>query len=429
MQLQSQKRFILAAMMVPLMLLAPAGAVSAKPEKESVTTASLDKDVRERLLSDAAHAWSFFTRRTGGFDGMTSVNIWRQGKGYGSYDIATMWDTGSIILATVSARSIGLIDQAEFEKRIDGVIKFLNRATTTYRGARLPNFRSSSINGRSVEAGYDATDTGRLFVALHVLEGATDGKYKAADIMKLWKVEATVADGVMQDIKGGKMSPAFSNIYRYYVSHGYQLWNVPHDPVYSGPSPTLNKAAKDRFLKELGSIGPISSEPSLNEIIELGGSPYSTVIAETLGAAQKARYEETGKLTAVSEGPIDQEPWFTYQGYDLTREGKGDYAWTVYPWRTDEKWATPEFAETFRVISSKAAFLWFAAFPDDYTQKLWEAVREKARSEQYGYHPGVYEKSGVPPQNIDVNTNSMILSAIAYILNGRQPLIEANVGS
>jgi hypothetical protein len=101
----------------------------------------------------------------------------------------------------------------------------------------------------------------------------------------------------------------------------------------------------------------------------------------------------------------------------------------VYPWQTDKKWATAKFAEDFRVISSKAAFLWFAAFPDDYTQKLWEGVRETARAKEFGFHPGVYEKSGVAPQNIDVNTNAMILSSIAYILNGRQPLIATPVGS
>lgn len=427
--MQTYKRLILTALTLSTLLLAPLGAATAKPENDAVGAPAINDETRERLLSDAAHAWSFFTRPKRGFYGMTSVNIWPEGKSYGSYDIATMWDTGSIILATISARSIGLIDQAEFEKRIDGIMAFLDRATTTYKGAKLPNFRSSSITGRSVESGYDTTDTGRLFVAMHVLEGATSGKYKAEDLMKKWQVEATISDGAMQDIKGGSMSPAQSNIYRYYVSRGYELWQVPHAPVYSGPAPDRDNAAKAQFLKELASIGPISTEPSLNEIVELGASSYGSVIAETLGAAQKARFKETGKLTAVSEGPVDKEPWFTYQGYDLEREGTGERAWTVYPWQTDKKWATAKFAEDFRVISSKAAFLWFAAFPDDYTQKLWEGVRETARAKEFGFHPGVYEKSGVAPQNIDVNTNAMILSSIAYILNGRQPLIATPVGS
>lgn len=420
-------RFVLAAVTIPVLLFASPDLASANAKKDAVSPPPLDSSQRERLLGDAAHAWSFFTRKTRGFYGMPSVNIWREGKGYGTYDIATMWDTGSIVLATVSARSIGLIDQAEFDKRIEGILTFLDRATTTYKGAPLPNFRSNPFNGRSVERGYDATDTGRLFVALHVLEGATNGKYKAEALMKKWEVSATISDGAMQDIKGGKMSPAQSNIYRYYVSRGYQLWDVPHAPVYSGLSPDRDAAAKERFLAELGTIGPISSEPSLNEIIELGPSPYAAVIAETLGAAQKARYAATGKLTAVSEGPVDKAPWFTYQGYDLTRDG--EHAWTVYPWQTDEKWATPEFAEDYRVVSSKGAFLWFAAFPDDYTQTLWEEMREKARAPKFGFHPGVYEKTGAAPQSIDVNTNAMILSAIAYILNGRQPLISTHVGS
>lgn len=425
--MQFQTRHMISVVIASLMFFTHIGAVAAKPEAEPTRTVVIDKDVRERLLEDAAHAWSYFERPRRGFAGMTSINIWREGKSWGAYDIATMWDTGSIILATISARSIGLIDQAEFEKRIDGIMSFLKAATTVYKGARLPNYRSNPANGRSVEAGYDATDTGRLFVALHVLEGATDGKYRAEDLMKLWQVSATISDGAMQDIKGGKVLPAQSNIYRYYVSRGYELWDVPHDAVYNGQAPTLNKAARNRFLKELASIGPISSEPSLNEIVELGGSPYSTVIAETLNDAQVDRYKRTGKLTAASEAPVDKDPWFTYQGYDLTREG--EHAWTVYSWTTDKKWSTPQFAENFRMVSSKAAFLWFAAFPSDYTKKLWTAVREKARADEFGFHAGVYEKSGEPPQNIDVNTNATILSSIAYILAGQQPLIEQKVGS
>lgn len=416
----SLSRVLLAAVTVPFFLLVNAGQPQAKPYEATESPVVVDADMREKLMSDARHAWSYFERVTGRFAGMPSINVWRQGANYGSYDIATMWDTGSIILATISARSIGIIDQREFDRRITGIMKFLDRATTTYKGAKLPNFRSNSNTGRSIEGGYDATDTGRLFVALHVLDRATGGKYKAEALMKKWNISATVSDGALQDIKGGKLNPARSNVYRYYVSHGYRLWDIAHAPVYAGTSPDANEAARARFIEELSSIGPISSEPSLNEIVELGGSPYGRVIAETLGAAQKKRFAETGQLTSVSEGPIDEEPWFTYQGYDLSRNN--DTAWTVYPWITDPKWATPEFAEKFRMVSAKAAFLWFATYPSDYTRELWTAVREKARAEKFGYHAGIYETSGKVPTSIDVNTNATILSAIAYLLNDQQPL-------
>ncbi|AHB49944.1 hypothetical protein W911_04515 [Hyphomicrobium nitrativorans NL23] len=421
----SLSRVLLASITVSFFSLVHPGQPQAKPYEAAGSPLVMDADTRERLMSDARHAWSYFERVTGRFAGMPSINIWRQGASYGSYDIATMWDTGSIILATISARSIGIIDDREFERRIGSIMKFLDRATTTYKGAKLPNFRSNSNNGRSIEAGYDATDTGRLFVALHVLDRATGGKYKAEALMKKWNISATVSDGALQDIKGGKLKPAQSNIYRYYVSHGYRLWDIPHAPVYSGASPDSSEAARARFIEELSSIGPISSEPSLNEIVELGGSPYGRVIAETLNAAQKKRYADTGKLTAVSEGPIDEEPWFTYQGYDLSRGN--EKAWTVYPWITDPKWATPEFAEKFRLVSAKAAFLWFAAYPSEYTRELWMAVREKARAEKFGYHAGIYETSGKVPKSIDVNSNATILSAIAYLLNDQQPLTQLKI--
>jgi hypothetical protein len=179
--------------------------------------------------------------------------------------------------------------------------------------------------------------------------------------------------------------------------------------------------ARQAFLKEIASIGAISTEPNLSEEVEIGGSPYSQTIAEVLGAAQLRRYEETSRLTCVSETPIDQEPWFTYQGYDLSQDGED--AWTVHSWKTEKRWSTPEFAARFRLVSTKAAFLWYAIQPDDYTEKLWRHVRTIARAQRYGFHPGVYESSGKAPGNIDVNTNAAVLEAVAFALKDRQPLL------
>jgi hypothetical protein len=378
------------------------------------TASEIPTAIAADLRRDAEHAWKFFERKSAALPGLTAPNIWPVGEGrYDSYNIVTMWDVGSIIMATVSARSIGLIDEADFDRRITSIKAFLKRATYTHRKARVPNFRSRTDNGASVENGYDATDTGRLFIALHVLEKFTDGKYDFASLFKHWTINETVKDGQISDFKGGKYTPAQSNIYRFYVGRGYDLWSIEHAPVYEGEAPDASAAARSAFLKTLGEIGPIATEPSLTEIVELGPSPYATVIADVLGERQQKRYEETGKLTSVSETPIDRAPWFTYQGYDLTRQGEA--AWTVYPYATDKKWQTPTFADENRVINAKAAFLWYAVQPTPYTEKVWNYVREQARSGKYGFHPGVYEATKSPSTNIDLNTNATILEAIAYI--------------
>ena len=98
----------------------------------------------------------------------------------------------------------------------------------------------------------------------------------------------------------------------------------------------------------------------------------------------------------------------------------------MYPYATDERWETPTFASENRTISTKAAFLWYAVQPNDYTEKVWSYMREQAKSEKHGFHPGVYEATKTPSTNIDLNTNAAILESIAYILNNRKPLVDLN---
>lgn len=386
-------------------------------------SASLTDQQREQLLEDARAAWQFFEQPGRHVHGLVPANIWQEEPDqFGSYRILTMWDVGSILLATISAHALGIINDAEFSKRIAGIDAFLRKAIYTYRGARLPNFRTNIDTIKSVESGYDATDTARLFIALHVADQRKVPGLNAREIVASWDLDKTIRNGEICSVKQGKLSPAEFYVYRYYVSRAYDLWSVKHKPVTEIPTPTASEESRQAFLEELNQIGPISSEPSLSEVVELGPSPHAEVILDTLDKAQQRRYEETSRLTCVSESPVDEEPWFTYQGYDLAQDGEA--AWTVYPWKTEERWNTPEFARKFRMVSSKAAFLWFAAYPSPYTEKLWQHVRKHARAPRYGFHPGVYEATGKPAQNIDVNTNATILEAVAYALGGRKPLLS-----
>lgn len=395
------------------------GGLAYAQDKSTVTSAH-----REALLEDARAAWQYFEQPGRQIPGMVPANIWQTSedfKSFGSYRIATMWDVGSMILATISARSLGLIDETSFNRRMEGLNRYLTQAAYKYRGARLPNFRSDVDTIKSVEGGYDATDTARLFVALHVADRLPDSPLNVRKLVESWDLERTIKDGQISSIKKGAIEPAEFYIYRYYVSRAYSLWNVKHKPV-TTIDPSSGAEARKAFLAELGGIGPISTEPSLSETVEIGPSAYSTVIADVLGKAQQKRYEETSHLTCVTESPIDQEPWFTYQGYDLKQEGEA--AWTVYSWNSDKRWTVPSFASKFRMVSTKAAYLWYATHPSAYTEKLWQHVREKAKAPRYGFHPGVYETSGRTPGNIDVNTNAAILEAVAFALKEHTTLLS-----
>jgi hypothetical protein len=379
-----------------------------------------------KLKRDAEIAWRFFSASDPGADrGLTPAAVWPEGDGFGRYSILTMWDAGSLILAYVSARSIGLITEKEFDRRIKAAMAFLRRSEFRWGKLTLPNYRTASSGGRTVEPGYDATDTGRLLLALHILDKATNGVYRVKQQVARWNIAGTVVDGRLHDIKSGESLQSRSFNYVHYVARAYKLWGIEVTTGFDRPLAPGDGDARTAFLTHVAAIGPIASEPSATEAVELGHSPHSRVLADVLYAAQKERYAETGHLTCVSEAPIDQKPWFTYQGYNL--DATAGPRWTVDSALTDPRWRTSEFAETFRMVSSKAAYLWLAERGDEYAVKLRDLIVEKAASARRGFHPGVYETSGLAPRLMDVNTNAAVLESIAFIEAGRKPLVETRL--
>lgn len=395
-----------------LLLGSAALAVGVVQSLPALANAVMDRE----LMEDAETAWRFF-QLPGNAPGLVPAMTRGEGR---QHQVLTMWDIGSLILGYVSARRIGLISETEFGARIDDVLAFLGKTEFMYRDNRLPNYRNSSVDGSSVEDGFDSTDMGRLLVALKVLDAFTAESLGVKHLVASWDIAAAVVDGVMQDIKGGIAFPSTSYLYANYVSRGYGLWDIPHSPVLPDFRPLHSDAARAAFLGYVRSVGAIATEPHLNEAVEMGMSEPAQVIARELGEAQKRRHAESGILTCVSEGPIDEEPWFTYQGYEM---GVGNGGWSVYTPVASPKWQSASFMNRVRMVSSKAAFLWLAHRPDDYSRLLHGLARTTAS--RSGFSAGIYEQSGEASKVCDVNTNSVILEAIAYIMNGRQPILAS----
>lgn len=382
-----------------------------------------DAPLAASLKRDAEIAWQYFTTKTPGAPvGLVPAAMWPEGSGMGRYSILTMWDTGSLILAYLSARSIGIIDEKEFDQRMRTVMTFLRNSTFRWGQLSLPNYRTQIVGGTAVEGGYDTTDTGRLLMALHILDKVTNGAYQAKQQVARWNVAGMVSKGQPYDIKSSSRSEARCFNYIHYISRAYGLWDIEVDTGFNRELKSDDADARQAFIDHVAAVGPIASEPHTNEAIELGHSARSRILADALDAAQQQRYAETGHLTSVSESPIDKQPWFTYQGYNL--DSYAGPRWPVDSVVTERKWATKEFAETYRMISSKAAYLWLAERGDAYTTKLRSFISTKAPSGQYGFYPGIYERSGKPPRIIDVNTNATVLESVAFILADRKPLVE-----
>jgi hypothetical protein len=382
-----------------------------------------DAPLAASLKRDAEIAWQYFATKTPGAPvGLVPAAMWPEGSGMGRYGILTMWDTGSLILAYLSARSIGIIDEKEFDQRMRTVMTFLRNSTFRWGQLSLPNYRTQIVGGTAVEGGYDTTDTGRLLMALHILDKVTNGAYQAKQQVARWNIAGMVSKGQPYDIKSSSRYEARCFNYIHYISRAYGLWDIEVDTGFNRELKSGDADARQAFIDHVAAVGPIASEPHTNEALELGHSARSRILADALNAAQQQRYAETGHLTSVSESPIDKQPWFTYQGYNL--DSYAGPRWPVDSVVTERKWATKEFAETYRMISSKAAYLWLAERGDAYTTKLRNFISTKAPSGQYGFYPGIYEHSGKPPRIIDVNTNATVLESIAFILADRKPLVE-----
>ena len=401
----SRRDLLRASLVLPFVGMLPTGLRAALPSP---------KISEEDLRADARVAWQFFEPNDKYLPGMVPATT--------SHPVLAMWDTGSLILAYVAARSLDLIDQKDFSDRIDGVLSFLKKAVYRWQGAELPNFQTYVTTGRSYEAGYNATDTARLLIALKILEKRAGKDLGIDKLVEGWDIASTVRDGRIHDVIKGKLVPYGLSMYANYLSRGYNLWDIKHEPIMD-PRPLRDEAAKKAFLVSAANAGPIGTEPHLTEAVELGYSEPAEFLAGILYDAQVKRFEETGRLTCVSEAPIDSAPWFIYQGYQLT--GKGTQGnWAISGAGSNPQWRTAKFADKIRMVVSGSAYLWYAARPDDYTARLCAYVSKHGKTEDEGFSPGIYERSDRADEYPDINNNALILESIAFIAKSRTSLLE-----
>ena len=217
------------------------------------------------LKQDADIAWRYFNSEVRGMTkGLVPAAVWPEGNSYGRYAILTMWDVGSLILAYVSARSIGLINADEFDERINGVLSFLKKTSFRWQKLNLPNYRTSAVGSGSVENGYDSTDIGRLLIALHVLETVTNGAYDIKRLISEWDISGTIRGGKLYDIKSSKLLASESHSYIYYIARAHKLWGFEVETGFDKPFNTDDADARKAFLSHVATIGEIASEPSTN---------------------------------------------------------------------------------------------------------------------------------------------------------------------
>jgi len=368
----------------------------------------------------ASIAWRYFENEVDAESGLVGS--------VAGFPSSTMWDTGSYLLAVISAHRLEIIDDEEANERLARTIDTL--ASIPLYAGRLPNKSYDIQNLKMVDyannptergIGWSALDLGRLLVPLHIVvwqyPQQTD---EVRALLSSWKMEEAVADGMLV----GAMEPESEGSgedfiyvqegrlgYEEYAAKGFSNLglDVTEAMLYNDYLRFEEVLATEvpRDIRPPAGDHPnlVLSEPYVLDGLEFGWDRWSAELAYRVYSAQEARFNATGMLTAVTEDHIDRDPYFVYN--TVTTD---DTLWAAVT-------PTGGNADDFRALSTKAAFGWHALYRTPYTEKLVSAVSDLYDPEK-GWYAGRYEKTGEPNKAVTCNTNAVVLESLAFIQTG-----------
>lgn len=368
------------------------------------------------LIDDARQAWTFFERFSVAATGLCIDTADVQEGGEWLQREMTMWDIGSLIAAVMAAHDLGLIGDAAFVARAARVVEAL--PALPIGGLLLPAEVISPDTGAALSGDFNACDTGRLLSVLRDLDRHPLTRGIAEEKIARWDLAGVVIGGHVHSVVNGRFVDRFRSHCAHYTARAFRNRGIdaasPYEVMGEGPEADRNM----RLLEALAGLDPLGAEPLLLEAVEMGLSEPAALLADVLSFAQRRDHARTGTLYCVSEAPINREPWFSYQGLNVASATE---RWVVNAASADPRFATPSFREETLLVNTKAAYLWAAARPGAYATMLARHVRDRARLDGMGFSPGVLVATGKGmPGYADVNTNGIILAAIAFILRGRR---------
>ncbi|MBY6140491.1 DUF3131 domain-containing protein [Leisingera daeponensis] len=396
---------------------APAGPLPTRLRKtaaaapELIKTRQVLSDAgRQELLEDARVAWQYFEKFTDPRTGLCPATV-DFAPGGRQHKAVTMWDVGSHINGLVAAEEIGLVTQKNVEAAIRKILP--NIAGRTFMGRHLPQGWIRTDRRKWGNRDFDGSDAGRLLAALDNLRRHSNFGDRLAELVFSWDLQKVIIEGEIHSVTNGELKTSYVSHSAHYSALAFRRWGVSAKSPYEV---LTNRSATDgqmALLEAAARIGPFGAEPLLLEAMEMGMSKESAYLADVLFAAQLEDFRETGRLICVSEGPIDKSPWFLYQGLQLDAQER---TWAFDTVGQEPEYRTPEFREENLVISSKAAFLWSAYQPHEYSEKLLNFTRRVAKTNN-GFASSIFLKTGRPTEAYtDLNTNGVILQAIAHRL-------------
>ncbi len=378
---------------------------------------NIDPAEKELLLQDARLAWCYFDQLTNPETGLCPSTVQFAKVDQQEHRKLTMWDIGSLIQAVVAAKSIGLIDQDEFVGRSTAILNSL--PAVPIAGLTLPCSEISIDTPSDGTTDFNICDTARLFSALKALSEFPAMKDPVAALVSRWDVEQTVRNGRIFAIDNGRFVDAHGSHCAHYASASFAHWGIDVDSPYAAMAGDTPADAQMNLLYEVARIGSLGAEPLLLNGLELGFTKPTSYLSDVLFDMQRKAYRDTGKFHCVSEAPMNEAPWFTYQGL-LVDAPAGANPWDVAASPPQAKYENAEFRQRALMVSSKAAFLWWALRPTEYSRGLVDLVRRKGRIPGRGYASGIYSNTGKATENYgDINTNGIILQSVAHVMKAQ----------
>ena len=378
----------------------------------------LDDLERERLLEDARLAWRFIERHSDEETGICAGTVQASDPLIVNQGV-TLWDVASQLNGIQAANELSLISGDEALERIGRILD--NLPTLEIDGFALPPSLFDANNPQNARSEFDSCDTGRFLISLDRLVNANFAtRERAEELLSGWDIAQTVENRRALNYSNRKWTDVTESHCSQYARNGYTAWGILMDSAYPALPGNDTGDQYIRLLYKAAFIGHFGTEPLLLEALEVGFSPETRYLSDVLFDAQLSWYEETGQFKCVSEASLNFEPWFSYQGLRVDLPGAD--AWVISSIGGSTANQSAQFASRADIISSKAAYLWAATYPHEYSSRLLALIREKARIKDLGFSIGVFGATLEPMKNYsDVNTNGVILTAIADILRPPRP--------
>jgi hypothetical protein len=382
----------------------------------------LSPEERQLYLDAARSSWNFVNSITEPSTGLA--------RAHARYSFVTLWDVAGVIAANYVAHELGFINDATYDSHIGRILATLstvdlfqntafNRIYDAKTGRMVDNGSPARIS--NIGAGYSSVDIGRLLIWLRVIS-LKQPKYaaQATQIVRRIDFRKVLDDGRLHAVDispNGRSRDEFEEQeigYQQYALSGFAMWGgrVDRDGLDVQRDVAKIKIEGVQLLTNNTGNDRVMSEPFIMIGLETGfRSPQLARQAAQVLAAQQARYQKTGIVTAVTEDALPDPPYYFYY-YSVWHNDR--------PFVVEGPGKNKEVSRP-RWVSSKAAFGWNAILPSQYTQLLLRTVRPAATPNGWG--AGVYEGTQRPTGIPSLNTAAIIMESALYRIRGR-PILQ-----